>query len=99
MSAIPIAQACLEKIQSDLYDCIVMNFANADMVGHTGNLEATIKAVETLDPLIGQLTEAVLKKGGLSILTADHGNAELKWDSAANQPSTSHTTNPVRKCL
>lgn len=95
MSAIPIAQACLEKIQSDLYDCIVMNFANADMVGHTGNLEATIKAVETLDPLIGQLTEAVLKKGGLSILTADHGNAELKWDSAANQPSTSHTTNPV----
>jgi 2,3-bisphosphoglycerate-independent phosphoglycerate mutase len=95
MSAVSITETCLEKIQSDAYDCIAMNFANADMVGHTGNLKATIKAVEVVDTCIGKLTEAVLKKKGLAAITADHGNAEIKWDPAAQQPSTAHTTNPV----
>jgi 2,3-bisphosphoglycerate-independent phosphoglycerate mutase len=95
MSALEVTQACLERIYAKTYDCIVMNFANADMVGHTGNLDATIKAVEVVDHCVGQLVNAVLSQGGLIVITADHGNAEIKFDPATGQASTAHTTNPI----
>ena len=71
-----------------------MNYANADMVGHTGVWDATISALETLDVALGRLEQAVLKAGGILVITSDHGNAEAKLD-ADNNPLTAHTTNPV----
>jgi 2,3-bisphosphoglycerate-independent phosphoglycerate mutase len=72
-----------------------MNFANADMVGHSGNLEATIKAVETVDACLGMLRQALQPRGGAWIITADHGNAETMIDPITGGPHTYHTTNPV----
>jgi 2,3-bisphosphoglycerate-independent phosphoglycerate mutase len=72
----------------------VINYANTDMVGHTGNLEATVTAVETVDRCLGQLLEQIVRVGGTTLITADHGNAELMWDESGN-PWTAHTTNPV----
>jgi len=79
---------------ADKRDLIVLNFANPDMVGHSGMLEPTIKAVEATDECLGQVVEAVLKKGGVAIIMADHGNAELVRD-AEDRPNTAHTINPV----
>jgi 2,3-bisphosphoglycerate-independent phosphoglycerate mutase len=74
---------------------VICNLANADMVGHTGNLNAAIAAVETLDACLTRIISAVGQAGGRAIITADHGNAEQMWDSETNGPHTAHTNNPV----
>ena len=95
MSARPLADQALERIRSNDYDLIIMNFANADMVGHTGVIEAAIKAVETVDTQVGRIIEATLAQGGAAFITADHGNADQMIDYATGLPFTAHTTNPV----
>jgi 2,3-bisphosphoglycerate-independent phosphoglycerate mutase len=95
MSAPEVTQNAVKKIQSGQYDLIVLNYANCDMVGHTGDFEAARKAVEAVDQGLGQLLEAVKKQGGVAIVTADHGNAEQMWDPDTDGPFTAHTTNPV----
>jgi len=94
MRASEITSEALEDIRDKLHDVIVMNYANADMVGHTGVMEATISSVETLDVALGRLERAVLDADGILAITADHGNAEEKLDPSGN-PLTAHTTNPV----
>lgn len=94
MSAFEVRDKLIEAIQSDAYDCIICNFANCDMVGHTGIFDAITKAVETVDQCTRDVTEAVLGKGGVCILTADHGNAD-QTKLPDGSPMTSHTTNPV----
>ncbi len=94
MRAREITDFALTSIAAGTYDAIIMNYANADMVGHTGNWQATIEAVEVLDTQLGRLSEAVLSAGGLLAVTADHGNAEEKIDAEGNA-LTAHTTNPV----
>jgi 2,3-bisphosphoglycerate-independent phosphoglycerate mutase len=79
----------------DCEDVIVVNFANADMVGHTGNLEAAIKACEVVDACVGQIVDATLKKNGSLIVTADHGNSEQMWDPEQQSPHTAHTVYDV----
>jgi 2,3-bisphosphoglycerate-independent phosphoglycerate mutase len=95
MSAPGVCQAVLKAIESDKYDVIVVNFANGDMVGHTGNLQAAIKAIEAVDACDGQLVRAVLAKGGFAIVCADHGNSEQMWDPTTDGPFTAHTTFPT----
>jgi 2,3-bisphosphoglycerate-independent phosphoglycerate mutase len=95
MSALLVRDECLARIDSENYDLIVLNFANPDMVGHTGIFEAAVKAVEIVDCCVGAIADAILKKGGAILLTADHGNAEKMRDEATGQPHTAHTTNPV----
>ncbi len=95
MSAKLVTDTVLEALEKNKYDIIVMNYANADMVGHTGDLAATIKAVEFLDKQIERLVDAVLKLGGNLIITADHGNADDMIDFDSDQPNTFHTKNPV----
>ena len=85
----------VQAIDSDKYDMIVLNYANPDMVGHTGDLAAAIKAVETVDTGLGRIVEALRRQGGALIVTADHGNCELMKDPQTGGPHTSHTTNPV----
>ena len=94
MSAADITSAAIEDVSHHRHDVIVMNYANADMVGHTGVWEATISALETLDVALGRLEQAVLAAGGILAITSDHGNAEEKIDPDGN-PLTAHTTNPV----
>jgi 2,3-bisphosphoglycerate-independent phosphoglycerate mutase len=94
MRANEITSAATEDVASRLHDLIVMNYANADMVGHTGVMAATISGLETLDVALGRLERAVLEADGILAITADHGNAEEKLDPAGN-PLTAHTTNPV----
>jgi 2,3-bisphosphoglycerate-independent phosphoglycerate mutase len=95
MSAAGVAAAAVKAIDAGEMDCIVMNFANADMVGHSGKIPPTIKAVETVDGCIGGIYDAVHRAGGALIITADHGNAELMIDPVTGGPHTYHTTNPV----
>jgi 2,3-bisphosphoglycerate-independent phosphoglycerate mutase len=95
MAAEEITDKAVEAIKSGKYDFIGINFANADMVGHTGDLQATIKAVEFLDSQIGRLVPETLKSGGNVIITADHGNADDMADPDTDQPNTYHTKNPV----
>ena len=95
MSAVEVTNKVVEAIQSDKYDCIILNYANPDMVGHTGNLEAAIKAIETIDDCVAKVVNAVEEKGGIIIMTADHGNAEQMIDYKTGEPHTAHTTNPV----
>jgi 2,3-bisphosphoglycerate-independent phosphoglycerate mutase len=95
MSAAGITETAVERIRSGDYDFVVMNYANADMVGHTGVIEATIKGVEAVDTGVGQVVEATLAMGGGLLITADHGNAEQLIDYETGQPFTAHTTNPV----
>jgi 2,3-bisphosphoglycerate-independent phosphoglycerate mutase len=95
MSAEGIADAVVKAIEKGEFDAIVMNFANADMVGHSGKLEAAIKAVEAVDACLGRLYAALRPRGGAWIITADHGNAEVMIDPATGGPHTYHTTNPV----
>ena len=94
MSAYLVTDALLEKIDEDIYDLIILNFANCDMVGHTGVLEAAIKAVEAVDTCVGRIVEKVLAKGGQMLLTADHGNADVMIDEQGG-PMTAHSLNPV----
>jgi 2,3-bisphosphoglycerate-independent phosphoglycerate mutase len=94
MRAHEITGAAVKAIASGAYDAIVMNYANADMVGHTGKWQPTIEAVEVVDGCLGELTDATLSADGLLAITADHGNAEEELD-AQNHPITAHTTNPV----
>ena len=95
MSAYELAQATLDRLQSHQDDFLLVNFANPDMVGHTGDLQAAIKAVEVVDECAGKLVEAVLAKGGVVLVTADHGNCERMVELATGDPHTYHTTNPV----
>ena len=95
MSAYEVTEKVLEAIDSEKYNCIILNFANPDMVGHTGNLEAAIKAVETVDECAGKIVSAIKSKRGNLIITADHGNAEQMIDLKTGEPHTAHTTNLV----
>ncbi|OGX68156.1 MAG: phosphoglycerate mutase (2,3-diphosphoglycerate-independent), partial [Paenibacillus sp. RIFOXYA1_FULL_44_5] len=94
MSAYEVAAACVKEIEAENQDVIILNFANPDMVGHSGMLEPTIKAVEAVDDCLGQVVEAILAKGGVACITADHGNAEVVLDEDG-RPFTAHTTNRV----
>ena len=94
MSAYEVCDKCVERIESGAYDVVILNFANCDMVGHTGVLEAAVKAVETVDECVGRVVDATLKMGGIAMVTADHGNAEDMQQSDGS-PMTAHTTNVV----
>ena len=94
MSAVEVADRCVERIESGAYDVIILNFANCDMVGHTGVFDAAVKAVETVDTCVGRVVDATLKMGGIAMITADHGNAEVMTQPDGS-PMTAHTTNPV----
>ena len=95
MSAAGIADTVVKAVEEGTFDVIIVNFANADMVGHSGKLEPTIRAVETVDACLGRIELAVRAKGGAMLITADHGNAEMMIDPATGGPHTAHTTNPV----
>ena len=95
MSAIEVTDNVVNAINSDKYDVIILNYANPDMVGHTGSLPAAIKAVETIDNCIGKVVDAILKHHGTLLITADHGNCEQMIDYKTGDPHTAHTTNPV----
>ena len=95
MSAPELVEKVMERIDEDKYDLIVVNFANPDMVGHTGSMEAAAKAVETVDVCVGKLVDKLNSVGGSAIITADHGNAELMIDADTKKVITSHSTNPV----
>ena len=95
MSAPELTREAVARIQSGVYDVVIMNYANADMVGHTGVIEATIKAVEAVDASVGKVVEAALAQGGAALITADHGNAEQLVEYDTGKPLTAHTTNPV----
>jgi len=95
MSASGIADAVVKATEDGTFDVMIVNFANADMVGHSGKIEPTVKAVETVDACLGRIEAAVRAKGGAMLITADHGNAELMIDPATGGPHTAHTTNPV----
>lgn len=94
MSAPEVCQKCVERIESGAYDVIILNFANCDMVGHTGVFDAAVKAVETVDECVGKVVDATLKMGGIAMITADHGNAEQMLQPDGS-PMTAHTTDPV----
>jgi len=95
MSAPEVAAKILESLREDETDFYIINFANADMVGHTGDWEAAVTAIRTVDGLLAQIVPAVVERGGIVTITADHGNAEQLWDPTSDQPHTAHTTNPV----
>lgn len=95
MSAFEVAEEAVRRIQSDRYDVIILNFANCDMVGHTGDFKAAVKAVEAVDTCVGKVVEALIEAGGMALVTADHGNAEQMIDPVQGGPFTAHTTFPV----
>jgi 2,3-bisphosphoglycerate-independent phosphoglycerate mutase len=95
MSAKGITDALVSDVEGRKHDVIICNFANADMVGHTGNLAAAVTAVETIDHCLGRIVKAVRDAGGVLLVTADHGNAEEMWNTKLNEPHTAHTSNPV----
>jgi 2,3-bisphosphoglycerate-independent phosphoglycerate mutase len=95
MSAPELTEKAVAAINSGKYDMFVLNFANPDMVGHTGDLQAAIKAVETVDAGLGRIAEAIAAQGGALLATADHGNCEMMRDPETGGPHTAHTTNPV----
>lgn len=94
MSALEVTEKVIEAIGTDKYDMIILNFANADMVGHTGVMDAAVKAIETLDKCVPKIVDAVLAKGGQILLTADHGNADVMLDEEGNVV-TAHSLNDV----
>src|ERR1700675_4946496 len=95
MSAAGIADAVIKAVNDSAFDVIIVNFANADMVGHSGKMEPTIRAVKTVDTQLGRIYQAIRQRGGSLLVTADHGNAEMLIDPATGGPHTAHTTNPV----
>ena len=94
MSAYEVKDKLIAELDKDIHDVVIVNFANCDMVGHTGVIPAAIKAVSVVDECIGEVYEKVLELGGTMLITADHGNAEEELDADGN-PFTAHTTNPV----
>jgi 2,3-bisphosphoglycerate-independent phosphoglycerate mutase len=94
MSAYEVTEALLKEIEAEKHDVIILNFANPDMVGHSGKLEPTIRAVEAVDECLGKVVDLVLSKGGVAVITADHGNADMVIDENG-RPHTAHTTFPV----
>jgi len=94
MSAPEVTEAVVKEIEADSVDVMILNFANCDMVGHSGKMEPTIQAVETVDACLGKVVDAILRQGGVAIITADHGNADLMLDQEG-RPVTSHSTFPV----
>lgn len=95
MSAIALTDQVVARVESGVYDLIVVNFANPDMVGHTGKFDAAIQAIETVDRCLGRLAQAVLTAGGELLITADHGNADCMFDDQTDGPHTAHTLNPA----
>ena len=95
MSAPEVTDKVIAEIKAGKYDLIVMNYANGDMVGHTGKSFAAVDAVKTVDDCVGRVVEAMRSQGGITLITADHGNAELMVDPETGEPFTAHTTNPV----
>jgi 2,3-bisphosphoglycerate-independent phosphoglycerate mutase len=95
MSAAGIADAVVKATEDGTFDVVIVNFANADMVGHSGKIEPTVKAIETVDACLSRIESAVRAKGGAILITADHGNAEMMIDPVTGGPHTAHTTNPV----
>jgi 2,3-bisphosphoglycerate-independent phosphoglycerate mutase len=95
MNAPKLTDELVKAIARNYYDVIICNFANPDMVGHTGDFDATVKAIEAVDECLGRILDAVQKAGGEMLITADHGNAEQMFDDETGQPHTAHTTNPV----
>lgn len=95
MSAVEVTDKVVEAIGSGKYDFIILNYANGDMVGHTGIMPAAVKAVETVDTCVGRFVQAIKKAGGVVCITADHGNAEMMVDPSTGEPFTAHTTNLV----
>jgi 2,3-bisphosphoglycerate-independent phosphoglycerate mutase len=95
MSAAGIADVVVKAVEDGTFDVLVVNFANADMVGHSGKIEPTVKAVEAVDACLARVESAIRRKGGAMLITADHGNAEMMIDPATGGPHTAHTTNPV----
>jgi 2,3-bisphosphoglycerate-independent phosphoglycerate mutase len=95
MSAMGVADVVTKAIDEGDFDVIVMNFANADMVGHSGKMAPTVQAVETVDACLSRIYQSLRQKGGAWIITADHGNAETMIDPITKGPHTYHTTNPV----
>ena len=95
MSAYEVTEKVCDALENDKYDLVILNFANTDMVGHTGNLAAAIKAVEAVDECVGKIVKIIEEKHGNLIITADHGNAEQMIDYKTGEPHTAHTTNPV----
>ncbi|HSA93408.1 MAG TPA: 2,3-bisphosphoglycerate-independent phosphoglycerate mutase [Terriglobales bacterium] len=95
MSAAGIAEEVVKAVEGGAFDLVIVNFANADMVGHSGRIEPTVRAVETVDACLGRIYQALRERGGAMIVTADHGNAEQMIDPATGGPHTAHTTNPV----
>ena len=98
MSAYLVTDALVERIKSGTYDVIILNFANCDMVGHTGVFEAAKAAVEAVDKCVGRVTDAIAEMGGIALITADHGNADKMYEEDGS-PFTAHTTNPVPFCV
>lgn len=95
MSAYEVTESVLKALDEDTYDMIVLNLANPDMVGHTGVIEAAVKAIETVDTCVGKIVEKIISKDGTAFITADHGNAETMIDFSTGKPMTAHTTNLV----
>jgi 2,3-bisphosphoglycerate-independent phosphoglycerate mutase len=95
MSAVEVTDRLVAAIAGGRFDAIICNYANGDMVGHTGNLDAAIRAIETLDACVGRVVAAARAAGGEVLITADHGNAEMMFDAATGQPHTAHTLNLV----
>ena len=94
MSAYEVTDKLLEQLRADKYDAVILNYANCDMVGHTGVFDAAVKAVEAVDTCVGKIVDQVISMGGVAIITADHGNADRMYDTD-DSPFTAHTTNPV----
>ena len=95
MSAYDLTEELIKRIEEDIYDLIIVNYANADMVGHTGVFDAAVKAVETVDYCMGKVVDKILEKAGSVFVTADHGNAEQMIDYSSGKPMTAHTSDPV----
>ena len=95
MSEPEVTEKVVEAIKSGKYDAIIFNYANSDMVGHTGSMEAAIKALEAVDDGVGKVVDAMKENGGVLLITADHGNSEQMIDYVTGEPHTAHTTNPV----
>ena len=95
MSAVELTDKIVAALDSGRIDLAIVNFANPDMVGHTGILSAAIRAVETVDACMGRLVESVTRQGGAALVTADHGNCEVMRDPVTGEPHTAHTLNPV----
>ena len=99
MSAFEVTDKLVDAINNDTFDVIIVNYANGDMVGHTGVMDAAIKAVEAVDTCLGRVVDAVKAKDGVIFVTADHGNAERMKDDTTGAPYTAHTNTPVKAVL